>query len=429
MLKKWTLLWAGLLIYSSLYAQKVEHTTLGDPKAIVYDLGFSKDGSKLATTEGNRINIWALEQQQLIQTLSGHESAVLALAYVNDNMLVSGSKDGQLVLWNTVAGTPQKRVAAHQGPVTAVAVSPDGNFVATAGADHLVKVWNMASGKEETVFKGHTADVTSVAFSKSGDYLISGGGDCQVMVWQLSEKKLYKTLLGHTNWVRSIAMHPDGNTIASSGDDKRTLIWKLQGAEATTPVQEFRKLHTNWITSVDYQTNGSYFVSTGHDNNMTISRADSPENYYYKKYRNTLINHKGYQYAWKAAFQPNSYRVAVATLGGGVMLTDYFQKIYNIPHELIITAINKQQYKEQHYEFKADENVVKIEGEVSRPKMVAGMHLLHGKETIAIDVRRNGKFSVTVNLAANGSDLNFTIIDKDGQINPSGHSIKVHYQK
>jgi dipeptidyl aminopeptidase/acylaminoacyl peptidase len=429
MLKKWTLIWAGILIYSSVYAQKIEHTTLGDPKAIVYDLEFSKDGSKLATTEGNRVNIWTLEQQQLLQTLNGHESAVLAIAYVNDNMLVSGSKDGQLLLWDTVTGTPQKRIVAHQGPVTVVAVSPDGNLVATAGADHLVKVWNMASGMEETVFSGHTADVTSVVFSKSGDYLISGGGDSQIMVWQLSEKKLFKTLQGHTNWVRSIAVHPDGNTIASTGDDKRILIWQLQEAEAITPVQEFRKLHKNWITSVDYQTNGSYFVSTGHDNNMTISRADSPKNYYYTKYRNRLIHHKGYQYAWKTAFQPNSYRVAVATLGGGVMLTDYFQKIYNIPHELIITAIDNQQYKEQRYEFKADKAVVKIEGEVSRPKMVASMNLLHGKKTIAVDVKRNGKFSVTVNLATDGSDLSFTIMDKDGQINPSGHSIKVHFQK
>ncbi|MDX5437216.1 MAG: WD40 repeat domain-containing protein, partial [Pontibacter sp.] len=355
-----------------------------------------------------------------------HEAPVLALAYTQ-NLLVSGSQDGQVMLWNAATGALEKKIAAHRGPVNALALSPDGNLVASAGADHLVKVWNLATGKEEAVFSGHTADVTTVAFSKSGEYLVSGAADKLLKVWHVQNKALYKTLLGHTNWVRSVALHPDGEHIASSGDDKRVLIWKLSGVEAVGPVDEYKRLHNNWITSVDYQDGGLYFISTGHDNSLSISRSDSPANSYYFRYTNPVIDHAGNTYAWKAAFQPNSYRIAIATLGKGVLLTDYFKKIFDIPHELVITDVDKQRYSGKQLEFTTSRRRVRIKGEVSRPKMVSKMMLTHGGEPVEIDVKRSGKFAVTVDLVANGSDLNFVIMDKDGQINQSAHYIKIQY--
>lgn len=427
MLKKWGIILAGTLMYGTLYGQKVEFTTLGNPKAVVYDLEYSKDGSKLATTEGNLIKIWDIEQQQLLKTLTGHDATVLALAYSTNNQLVSGSKDGNLVIWNATAGTPEKRLVAHQGPINAIAISPDGSLIATAGADKHVKVWSMATGAEEVVFTGHTADVTTVAFSKSGEYLISGGGDKLLKVWHLKDKSLFKNLQGHKNWIRSIAVHPDGTRIASGSDDKSILIWNLPDAEAISPIEVFRKLHKNWVTSVDYQDDGNYFISIGHDNNLTISSSDSPRNSFYVKYRNPLINHVGHQYTWKASFQPGSYRIAVATIGKGVLLTNYFQKIYEIPHSLKITEVENQRYNEPKYEYNVRKSKVKIKGEVSRPKMVSKIILNHGKESIEVEVKRNGKFTVIADLAVNGSDLDFVILDKDEQINQSAYPIKINH--
>ena len=40
-------------------------------------------------------------------------------------------------------------VAAHKGPVTAVAFSPNGKTFVTGGGDNLVKVWNAANYQEE----------------------------------------------------------------------------------------------------------------------------------------------------------------------------------------------------------------------------------------------------------------------------------------
>lgn len=427
MLRKWVLFIACILTFGSVTGQKVEVTALGAPDAVVYDLEFSKDGSKLATIEGNQVKVWSTAQHNLIQTLSGHKAPVLTLTYANDDVLATGSKDGEVIVWNTITGLPQLKITAHKGPVNAVAASPNGNLIATAGADHKVKVWNIETGLEEATFSGHTADVTAITFSKSGNYLISGSGDKLLKVWSLQDKKLYKTLKGHKDWVRSIAVHPKGEKIASAGDDKRILIWELSDPEATSPIAEFKNLHKNWITSVNYQNEGAYFVSTAHDNNLTISRTDSPESTYYVKYSNPVMPSAGYKYAWKATFQPNSYRIAIATLGKGVMLTDYFQKIYYIPHDLLLTEIGKQRFSERKFEYSVHISRVTIKGEVSRPDMISRLELLHGNEVIEIGFKRNGKFNITVDLATNGNDLSFVIIDKDPQINRSVHSVKIHY--
>ena len=427
MRKKWGIFIAGLLASNMLYGQKVEVTTLGNSEGVVYDLKFSKSGSQLATTEENLVKVWSTEGKQLLQTLTGHEETVLAIDYASNGLLVSGSRDGHVIVWDAEAGVPKQRVLAHQGAVNAVAISPDEGLVATAGADGKLKVWSVQTGKEVAALPGHTADVTTVAFSKQGDYLISGAGDHLLKVWSMQDKTLYKTLEGHSDWVRSVAVSPDGVHLASSSDDKRVLVWKLEGREETGPVEEFRKLHKNWVTGVAYQDEGHYFVSTGHDNNLTISRTDSPEQAYYAKYQNPLINHAGHQYAWKVAFQPNSYRIAVATLGKGTLLTDYFEKIFNIPHTLRVTEIDNQRYNAQQYEFVAQKSRVRLKGEVSRPEMVRKMTLVHGEETIEITVKKNGRFSVFVDLEANGSELNFVISDKDGQINDSAHYIKINH--
>lgn len=61
------------------------------------------------------------------------------------DVLVSGSKDTELRVWDAVTGTCLAVAAGHVGAVAAVALSRKAKsaFVASAGADKLLKVWNL----------------------------------------------------------------------------------------------------------------------------------------------------------------------------------------------------------------------------------------------------------------------------------------------
>ena len=86
----------------------------------------------------------------------------------------------------------------HKGKVFNVAISPDGDRVASASSDHTIKLWDTASGKDILTFSGHAWDVYCVAFSPDGKRVVSTSDDKAVMVWDVTTGRKLRTLLGHT---------------------------------------------------------------------------------------------------------------------------------------------------------------------------------------------------------------------------------------
>ena len=76
-------------------------------------------------------------------------------------------------------------LTGHTDPVYAVAWSPDGKTLATAGFDNTVRLWDSATRKEIKSFEGHTKLVLTVAYSPDGRHLVSGSLDNSVRIWDL----------------------------------------------------------------------------------------------------------------------------------------------------------------------------------------------------------------------------------------------------
>ena len=66
----------------------------------------------------------------------------------------------------------------HTGLVGAVAVAPDGSWLASGGWDGTVRIWDAAAGQDRAALPGHTGRVAvAVAVAPDGSWLASGGGD------------------------------------------------------------------------------------------------------------------------------------------------------------------------------------------------------------------------------------------------------------
>ena len=59
------------------------------------------------------------------------------------------------------------------------------------------------------------ASVYTVAFSPDGQLLASGGADNAVILWDVPRQAEIRTLIGHGDWVKSVAFSPDGQLLAS----------------------------------------------------------------------------------------------------------------------------------------------------------------------------------------------------------------------
>lgn len=96
------------------------------------------------------------------------------------------------------------KVHAHEKEITALSISPSGNFAATGGADSLIKVWDINRGcVEPSIHKIFTKAVTSIQFSPDGEKILACSVDRQIKVCSIKPFKQLLSLSGHGDTINS----------------------------------------------------------------------------------------------------------------------------------------------------------------------------------------------------------------------------------
>lgn len=84
---------------------------------------------------------------ECLRVFSGHTAHVFSLDLSPaGNVLVTGSVDETVRLWDVRRGTCMNVLPAHSDPVTSVRFSPDGTVVCSGSYDGLVRLWSVATG-------------------------------------------------------------------------------------------------------------------------------------------------------------------------------------------------------------------------------------------------------------------------------------------
>jgi WD40 repeat protein/energy-coupling factor transporter ATP-binding protein EcfA2 len=216
----------------------------GPVRAVAY----SPNGATIVSaSDDGTLQRWnAADGTLLGDPLRGHDGPVWAVAYSpNGNSFVSGSDDGTLQRWNAVDGSPLgDPLRGHEGPVEAVAYSVDGTRIVSASGvprrpitvdkddmiaptDNELRLWNAFEGTPVgQPLRGHDGPVRAVAYSPNDTTIVSGSSDGTLRLWDAAEgRQLGAALTGHDGPVHAVVYSPDGTAIVSAGSDGTVRRW------------------------------------------------------------------------------------------------------------------------------------------------------------------------------------------------------------
>ncbi|WP_353481851.1 caspase family protein [Haliscomenobacter sp.] len=193
------------------------------------DAEISADGKYMLTLE---TGIWALHlwdnQGKQLGVFKDLNIADACFASGNQQILI-GDGGGGLTLLD-LKGNPIRNFPGGEAPISEVACSRDGKYLASADEAGLIRVYSL-NGTLLKTLNGHGAKpVLAIEFTPDGSRILSGGEDKMALLWNWTEGTVLKKMGPHNTIVRSVAVSPGGDLLATAGpDDDVVNLWDSNG--------------------------------------------------------------------------------------------------------------------------------------------------------------------------------------------------------
>jgi WD40 repeat protein/DNA-binding SARP family transcriptional activator len=190
------------------------------------------------------LRLWDAETGEELGSLAGHSAPIIAVAWSADGtLLISGSDDQTVRVWDlrdhgpgAEHGRTIRILQGHSAAVIALAVPPQadaGQALLVSGSyDKTVRVWDIDSGRALAILQGHSKWLQALVFAPDGRLVVGGSDGQNVRVWDGQSGRALHSLHGHTSQTEKLSFRADGTQLASASWDKTTRIWDVRRGAA-----------------------------------------------------------------------------------------------------------------------------------------------------------------------------------------------------
>ncbi|KAL1739956.1 WD40-repeat-containing domain protein [Schizophyllum fasciatum] len=222
---------------------------------------WSHDGEMVATGGmDGKVRLWRRVGKENWRTweflteLQGPDEVMFLRWHPKGYVLLAGSNDTTLWLWQLPSGNTMQVFAGHTGPVQCGEFTPDGKNIVSACADGVLLYWNP---RDPTPIFKLTPDgrfnldgITSIGINPSSTLAVVGGAAGGVRVVSLSKGEVVNALGGHTDGesieaISFVDVAPGASVVATGATDGKVCIWDLNTMRLRTTLQ-----HEDAITAL-----------------------------------------------------------------------------------------------------------------------------------------------------------------------------------
>ena len=280
-----------------------------------------------ATASDDRsVALWKPKEADKPFLLRGHRGPVTGLAWSSDGRwLASTSKDKDVRIWdvalaaifdrtNKSFGDSTKVLAGHTDKVwlPCLVESEGKGWLVTPSADGTARLWNFPGG-EPVIFRDnaasdqgvlrHGAPVRRVAMDSKARWILTAGADGRAKLWERATGRQLLSIR-HENDVADVAFEPDGTRFVTASADNTAQVWDAQTQQGIVTLRG----HTAPIFSARFTSHGPGVVTVSWDRTARLW------NYETKKCIAVLRGHN--DVIWSVEFSPMGHAF-MSTSGDG----------------------------------------------------------------------------------------------------------------
>eukprot|EP00178_Gracilaria_changii_P001169 TRINITY_DN11645_c0_g1_i1.p1 TRINITY_DN11645_c0_g1~~TRINITY_DN11645_c0_g1_i1.p1 ORF type:complete len:251 (+),score=27.30 TRINITY_DN11645_c0_g1_i1:307-1059(+) len=228
------------------------------------------------------MRLWDLKTGKTTQRFvkDGHDKEVLSCAISADGrFILSSGADRAIKLWN-VRGECKHTIKDynHQDWVSKIRYIPTssksviaGQYFASVGWDGYLKIWNNQNFNIKDSFRAHDANINAVTISPRGNYIVTGGKDLKVRVFDFNDVEKDNRTHDVSAPITSLAFNPKCHWIAI-GTEIGWEVWdfeskdspviasdsfKLDKVQSTTETKKIKPTKYHQVTSLSWNTLGT----------------------------------------------------------------------------------------------------------------------------------------------------------------------------
>ncbi|MCL4248495.1 MAG: hypothetical protein KJ065_10155 [Anaerolineae bacterium] len=223
-----------LVVWDLLTGETVFFTGRGDATQLFY----SPDKAELyGLTPGGTGLIFDAETGALDNSYRGHDAYSGVAAFDREaGWLALGGLDGVVKVWDPLERTSLATISAHEEAIVALALSPDGDYLASA-TSRQVRLWDWRVRSQ--IQQWNTgSDIARLAFSPDGE-LVAAGTRSGASLWNVADgEQVYDFRLAPNGASRVLAFSPDGHFFIGGSDSAGLHLWSLTDGALVSSLPE-----------------------------------------------------------------------------------------------------------------------------------------------------------------------------------------------